>query len=310
MGGMPIKVHKTDDILKGEINMNKCSMQKKIESISNVLPKHDWLDSSMLENEITELLDGRGEEIINAIEKNGDDPMYYRFAVDMVSDSGYYGDLCDSIQDSMFKYVRNDDYAIPGNFERINWSWDEDHKGGIKFSELRKKLLAGIDDADTQEFSTWGIDWFFKAFGTHGLCYNYENLLDDIAADYEREDADESKKSEAKDNEIPYVMMQCYYPDTKTWEPILVEINSNSEGWFYDGLATVDNFGNFAYDEFGWDFIHQRCRKGTDKCDPELVQSMERYYLNDFNPNDEYQPRKVDRLRNHVPKGARYIGKN
>ena len=121
---------------------------------------------------------------------------------------------------------------------------------------------------------------------------------------------DESKKSEVKDNEIPYVMMQYYVPDEKVWEPILVEINSNDTGWFYDGLALMDNLGNFGYDEFSWDFIHQRCKRGTDKCDPELVQSMEKFYLKDFTPDDEYQPRKVDRLGNHIPKGKTYIGKN
>ena len=120
----------------------------------------------------------------------------------------------------------------------------------------------------------------------------------------------ESKKSEVKDNEIPYVMMQYYVPDEKVWEPILVEINSNDTGWFYDGLALMDNLGNFGYDEFSWDFIHQRCKRGTDKCDPELVQSMEKFYLKDFTPDDEYQPRKVDRLGNHIPKGKTYIGKN
>lgn len=117
------------------------------------------------------------------------------------------------------------------------------------------------------------------------------------------------KKSEVKDNEIPYVMMQYYVPDEKVWEPVLVEINSNGTGWYYDGLALMDNLGNFGYDEFSWDFIHQRCKRGTDKCDPELVQSMEKFYLKDFTPDDEYQPRKVDRLGNHIPKGKGYIGK-
>ena len=120
----------------------------------------------------------------------------------------------------------------------------------------------------------------------------------------------ESKQSEVKDNEIPYVMMQYYVPDEKVWEPILVEINSDDTGWFYDGLALMDYLGNFGYDEFSWDFIHQRCKRGTDKCDPELVQSMEKFYLKDFTPDDEYQPRKVDRLGNHIPKGKTYIGNN
>lgn len=104
--------------------------------------------------------------------------------------------------------------------------------------------------------------------------------------------------------------MQYYVPDENEWEPVLVEINSNGTGWFYDGLTLTDNLGNFGYSEFSWDFIHQRCARGTYKCDPKLVQSMEEFYLNGFTPDDEYQPRKVDRLGNHIPKGKTYIGKN
>lgn len=117
---------------------------------------------------------------------------------------------------------------------------------------------------------------------------------------------------EAKNDKIvPYTFMQCYYPEEKRWDPILVEINSNDQGWFYDGLAPVDNLGNFAYDEFGWDFIHQRCRKGTDKCDPEMVAAMEKEYLSGDDLADGYTYKKVDgRLGAYVPKGLRYIGNN
>ena len=116
---------------------------------------------------------------------------------------------------------------------------------------------------------------------------------------------------EAKNDKIvPYTFMQYYYPEEKSWDPILVEINSNDEGWFYDGLAPVDNFGNFAYDEFGWDFIHQRCKKGTDKCDPELVAAMEKEYLSGDDLADGYTYKKVaGRLGAYAPKGKRYIGR-
>lgn len=120
------------------------------------------------------------------------------------------------------------------------------------------------------------------------------------------------KVHEAKDDKfVPYTMMQYYVPDEKKWDPIIVEINSNDKGWFYDGLAVSDNFGNFSYDEFNWDFIHQRCRKGTDKCDPELVAKMEKYYLSDTDGlADGYTFRKVNgRLGAYTPKGLPYIGK-
>lgn len=116
---------------------------------------------------------------------------------------------------------------------------------------------------------------------------------------------------EAKEDKfVPYTLMQYYVPDEKKWDPIIVEINANDQGWYYDGLAPMDNFGNFGYDEFSWDFIHQRCRKGTDKCDPELVAAMEKEYLSGDDLADGYTYKKVNgRLGAYAPKGLRYIGK-
>ena len=434
----------------------ECSMQKKKESISKALPKHDWLDAETLEKEITSILDSEGEDIKKDVEGSGDDPYFTELALETVKDSGYYGDLCERIQDDMYKYVNGGDYKIPGNFERINWSWDEDHKDGIKFNELRNKLLNGIDDADTNEFSTWAIDWFFKAFGTFGITYKFRDMVNDIAYDYEHEDNDpeeslkkgeartkrpiesfigeekilfkhteipnelkqvydackkrfncepnlvsmadssdmgyykmngsygsdvkirveveredgkfivsvdgldettgyhwetlgkgesenikqaidsamaevdknlmpfatkihkaikgESKKSEAENpkdvigDELPYGMMQYRDEETKEWLPILVSINYNDRGWFYEGLAPSDNFGNFSFEEFNRGFL-KTCKSGTDKCDQELVNSMKKFFTESSMDIDKMPTKEVTNLTAYIPKGKPYIGK-
>lgn len=313
----------------------ECSMQKKKESISKVLPKHDWLDAETLEKEITSILDSEGEDIKKDVEGSGDDPYFTELALETIKDSGYYGDLCERIQDDMYKYVKGGDYKIPGNFERINWSWDEDHKDGIKFNELRNKLLNGIDDADTNEFSTWAIDWFFKAFGTFGITYKFRDMVNDIAYEYEHEDNDPeealkkgeartkrpiesvigaSKKSEAENpkdvigDELPYGMMQYRDEETKEWLPILVSINYNDRGWFYEGLAPSDNFGNFSFEEFNRGFL-KTCKSGTDKCDQELVNSMKKFFTESSMDIDKMPTKEVTNLTAYIPKGKPYIGK-
>lgn len=497
----------------------ECSMQKKKESISKILPKKYWLDEETLLKEISDILDSEGEDIKKDVKGSGGDPYFTELALEMVKDSGYYRDLVDGIQEDMYKYInKGGDYKIPGNFERINWSWDEDHKNGIKFNELRKKLLDGIDDADTQEFSTWGIDWFFKAFGTFGITYKFRDMINDIADEYENEESEpeealkkgesiikrpvesfigeekilfkdteipnelkqvynacnkrftcepslttmvdstdmgyykmkgnygsnvkirveveredgkfivtvdgldettgyswetlgkgesedikqaiktamdgvdknlmpfatkiqkaikgESKKSEARNSgwseedseafaaeldsdtsleeikdllkdepyfeenpdeiddvaseildyigeskkseaenpkdvigdELPYGMMQYRDPETKEWLPILVSINYNDRGWFYEGLAPSDNFGNFSYEEFNRGFL-KTCKSGTDKCDQELVNSMKKFFTDSSMDIDKMPTKEVTNLTAYIPKGKPYIGK-
>lgn len=104
----------------------------------------------------------------------------------------------ESTQKSMYDYVASGKYSMPGNFKQIDLDWDHDHEGGIKFSDLKKKLLAGTQDKDTEEFSHWGIDWFFDAFGTFGLEYNFKDALtDSVYYDMREDGVVESKKQEA-----------------------------------------------------------------------------------------------------------------
>lgn len=194
----------------------KCSMSKKIESqgkkqesISGKL----LLDPEKFEKAIREVIDGETEDILKNVDDN--ERMYYEMAFDTLGDSDYAGELCKSLQDDMFKYVSGNDYRIMGNFNNIEWDWENAHKDGIKFRDLRKKLLDGVNDADTDEFSTWAIDWFFDTFGTYNMCYNYQNTISDLAYSYQQEDeengdADESKKSESKKNERGTTKIETY----------------------------------------------------------------------------------------------------
>lgn len=183
-------------------NLNMASMSKLIESLSKKKESISGkllLDPEKFEKAIRDVIDGEKEDILKDVDD--DERMYYEMAFETLGDSDYdyAGDLYERLQNDMFKYVSGNDYRIMGNFNNIEWDWDNAHKDGIKFQDLRKKLLDGVNDADTDEFSTWAIDWFFDTFGTYNMCYNYQNTISDLAYSYQQEDeengdADESKR--------------------------------------------------------------------------------------------------------------------
>ena len=171
---------------------------KKKESISGKL----LLDPEKFEKAIRDVIDSEKEDILKSVDD--DEREYYEMAFETLgeSDYDYAGELCKRLQDDMLKYVSGNDYRIMGNFNNIESDWNHDHEDGIKFQDLRKKLLDGVKDADTDEFSIWAIDWFFDTFGTYNMCYKYHDTVSDLAYSYQQEDerngdADESKKSES-----------------------------------------------------------------------------------------------------------------
>lgn len=116
-----------------------------------------------------------------------------------------------------------------------------------------------------------------------------------------------SKKNEAVGDELPYGLMQYCDDDTKEWIPVLVSVNENPRGWYYDGIAPTDNLGGFGYEEYSRDFL-KTCKPGTGKCDPELVKAMKTFYIDSAN-KDGLKPIEVDDLTAYIPKGKGYIGK-
>ena len=185
----------------------KCSMSKKKESLvkkQEAISGKYLMDPVQFEKDIREVIDGEYEKILKGCDDK--ERQYYELAWQLWDDCGYdyAGELYKKLQQQMYEYVSGSDYKMFGNFANIQWDWDDDHKDGIKFADLRKKLLGGVKDADTDEFSTWAIDWFFHAFGTYNMCYNFANDLGEEAAtleqedeeERERENSDESKKNE------------------------------------------------------------------------------------------------------------------
>lgn len=228
---------------KMKINVRE---SKKKEEVSR--GPRDLLDDSELTQEIQSLYENELEKLIDGADEK--EKPYYQSVDYLLED--YIPATVESIQNDMYKYVSGGDYKIPGNFKQINWDWDRDHKDGIKFNDLRKKLLDGVNDADTEEFSHWGIDWFFKAFGTFGLTYNFREAVSDVVYNDMAEDGvlDESKKSEATkfiDSKIDALVKEIsdkygFTLQEKTrpgWETSWYLASGNTLGHMADGKIAI-----------------------------------------------------------------------
>lgn len=86
--------------------------------------------------------------------------------------------------DSMRRYVHKKNTHMDGNFCDIRDDWN--HPGFVE-SEVKPwgdfdAVIASIDDEtisdkDLEKFQAWALDWFFTAFGTYGLSYNFGEVL-------------------------------------------------------------------------------------------------------------------------------------
>ena len=95
--------------------------------------------------------------------------------------------------ESMKKYVHMRDTRMNGNFCNIREDWETTYdfvvsevKPWGNFDDVVKSIDdETISDEDLKKFQTWALDWFFTAFGTFGLKYNFGNFISEI--EYERE---------------------------------------------------------------------------------------------------------------------------
>ena len=97
-----------------------------------------------------------------------------------------------SVLDSMKRYVHGDT-RISGNFANMYDDWEittdfvsSEVKPWGHFRDIIESIdNETISDEDLKKFQTWALDWFFTAFGTYNLKYNFGNYISEI--EYERE---------------------------------------------------------------------------------------------------------------------------
>lgn len=99
----------------------------------------------------------------------------------------------------MKKYLHLPDQHMDGNFANLyrdypehitGTRWISDYEGDDYF-DLYPQMVARLDAAEDSEQANedraYLEDWYFKAFGTFGIAYNFSNDLAEIAYSLEQE---------------------------------------------------------------------------------------------------------------------------
>ncbi|MBD5381910.1 hypothetical protein [Clavibacter sp.] len=81
--------------------------------------------------------------------------------------------LANDLNKSMKKYLHMSDTHIAGNFKNIRY----DYKGD--FADMVKRLDEGAQDEQTNADRDFLLSWFWDAFGTFGISYNFATELDE-----------------------------------------------------------------------------------------------------------------------------------
>lgn len=97
---------------------------------------------------------------------------------------------------SMSAYVHQSDTKMMGNFADIREDWDyiptfvkSEVTPWGRFDDVVKSIDdETISDEDLEKFQTWCEDWFWTAFGSYNIKYNFGTWLADIADEYRREE--------------------------------------------------------------------------------------------------------------------------
>jgi len=82
----------------------------------------------------------------------------------------------------MKKYLHMDSHRMDGNFADIENDYFD------LFPEMVKRLDAAEDSERANDDREYLSSWYFYAFGTFGIKYNFSNELQDLSYDLEREE--------------------------------------------------------------------------------------------------------------------------
>lgn len=116
--------------------------------------------------------------------KNYDDPTEYEWYAEQEAES-----LAASHVKDMAEYVHMSDTKLLGNFANIREDWDyipdfvkSEVKPWGRFDDVVKSIDdKTISEEDLAKFQQWCEDWFFTAFGTYNLEYNFATDLGELA---------------------------------------------------------------------------------------------------------------------------------
>lgn len=104
----------------------------------------------------------------------------------------YSFELASEFDSDMKTYLHTDDKSIAGNFGRIDLDYCKHITGEYNSDDkLIKDLVSRLDREDQGAQTLSDLDylneWFWDAFGTFGITYNFSSLVYDMLYEYEHE---------------------------------------------------------------------------------------------------------------------------
>lgn len=156
------------------------------ESLGSNQKESPYIDIPKFREEIKDILKADVDEL--EYDENEPDELYLKYMKDAAPDfiDDYVDGIVEDTIKSFDKLVHRSNTSMVGNFADIRYDWDGYHKEyphGVSFNEVIEMIDNGEDNEKTREFKTWTIDWYFNAFGTYNLKYNWNEFLEEIAAD-------------------------------------------------------------------------------------------------------------------------------
>lgn len=148
----------------------------------------DYMNLDELENEIYEILHDTFKEFMD--DKNINDSAREYLEEEFRHDVLVEEAVCHAsdINSDMRKYLHQTSHFIPGNLMDVELNYKMDHNCGHEgFVDMVKRLDAGDMTEKSKEDREWLRDWFWEAFGTFGLSYNFQTTMNERWCEYEAE---------------------------------------------------------------------------------------------------------------------------
>lgn len=101
-------------------------------------------------------------------------------------------ELAFQINTDMKRYLHNNEHAILGNFNNIDYDYPKHINGEFEYDDdLVNDLIKRLDERDmsarTKSDRLWLNDWFFDTFGSFGIRYNFMEMMSAAVEEHEYE---------------------------------------------------------------------------------------------------------------------------
>lgn len=146
----------------------------------------DYVNIDELENELYGLYKECLDETVESEESDVKGHLLLIYDYNSLKEEAAF--RADRINNDMYKYLHQDDHSLVGNFMNVERNYIWDHKCDRKdFENMVKRLDSGDMSEESKEDREWLRSWFWEAFGSFGLTYNFQSEVSDYIYEYERE---------------------------------------------------------------------------------------------------------------------------